>query len=422
MSDRLRSPIGALALGRDYLIAQFLAKSTAFVTSLLVVRWLGVDQYATYTLLLTGFSLVSAATDLGLTGTLPFFFGQKKTTDSVPQILAVSALHQRFFIGSSVLVAAFLFYSGARIDLSVFDLVAPFAMVLIAGWLWLRYIVQSMLLRLTQQFRKAYALELASEGAKLVFVICIIQFLPIADYAFTAILVGAFTAVLLGSRLGQQRIDLPSAEELLRLESQVIRQASPRFPSSIYFVLQIALLPTLAATFASQQALAEIGALARIGILVTVTAGFFSQVVVPLLVPIKSEGEFWRPAFSWLLIILAGGVGFLLICWLMPNLFLLLLGNNYGGLYEELLVAMTGVVVAAGAAFMVELQRLRGWVKGQSLEIIFILGAQIIVGSLVDLSLTISLLWVALAGSLSSFFFQGAGLALRFLRFRGFGR
>lgn len=411
------TPRSVYTLGLDYVLAQAAAKSVSLFSAILIVRWLSVEDYALYTLLLAGYTVLVVVADLGLTGSMAYFMSSRGEQRFAEYVRGAALLRRRFFIMAALVTATGLWLAVRGLDGVDSSQALSLAMVLVAGWFGVQWVSSSFVLRVQHRFRVSYAVEIAGELVKLLVIVIWVQQVPTVNSTLLANLLGMAVCAIGGYALLHSVVRILSNSPMGGVRGELFQQILPRAPSAIYFALsQIVLVPALAVSFAPISVLAEVGALGRITAFVLVAGGFLSQVVTPLLVRTDGESMFWLQGARWVGRLLAGCVGLLAVCWWMPDKVLWVLGSRYGHLHFELLLAVAGASTTLLGSFLWELNRTRGLVGRQYWEVPISTTVLVLACLCVELSTTVGLLTVIVFGGLGTLGFQLFVASLRIYR------
>lgn len=388
-----RRAVPLLRLATEYTAAHMAARLLAAVSGLLLVRLLPVGEYGFYTLVLSAFTFICTFSDLGATETLSFFRwrARKKNKPWVQYFHAVMRFRRMVFSFGFAAGTAFIFYTARHLDENLQNIFAGILLMGLGAWFSIQTGIVSYVLKLEQRFRQAYTLELGNEGIKLL-VVVLIWLLGIATAlaGMTAVVLGALAAATLAKVLWKTK---PEPTQILTRHSRkttriLLNQVVPTLPGAIHFSLQGVLVTWLAAHYGSVTNVAEVGALGRLGVLISIVAGFTSSVFIPRLIVITDEALFLKRYLSWWLVLGLMGGSIILLVWIFPKELLFLLGESYSGLHKELLVVTATAVAGAWGGFAFNINRARGWVKYQPYSILFIIIGQIILFLVLDFSTT----------------------------------
>jgi O-antigen/teichoic acid export membrane protein len=121
-------------------------------------------------------------------------------------------------------------------------------------------------------------------------------------------------------------------------------------PSTITFVFQAQIGIAMISIFGKTASLADLGALTRVALLLTVPQAIVYKIIEPKLARVKEGAGLWRKFGLSVLCVAAMAAGCFTLMFLFRHQFLWLLGKDYGYLEKELVfysgVACTGMVTA----------------------------------------------------------------------------
>jgi O-antigen/teichoic acid export membrane protein len=388
----------------------------------MLVRLMPTSEYGFYTLILTGFTFICVFSDMGATEALSFFRWRavKRNSSWSRYFYAVMRFRDKvFFIGFS-LSAIYLYFTGGQIGESSQNLLMAIWLLGLSSWFALRTSIVSYSLKLVRRFRESYAIDLGNESVKLLVVAIASAFgMATAFSGLASILIGSIAAVLIANSFLKNVdfvADKPRMYGRQRASRILLRQIMPTMPGSLYFSFQGLIIGLLAASFGTVVNVAEIGALGRIGAIISVFAGFSSTVFVPKLLTITDERSFLGRYLIWWLVLIFVGVSMLLLALFFPQILLFLLGEQYSGLYEELLIVVATSVVGAWGGFAWNINRARGWVRFHVFSVLLTILCQVMMYFCFDLSSTSALLAFGFVSVLVGFIYQLGTNILGFLK------
>jgi O-antigen/teichoic acid export membrane protein len=184
----------------------------------------------------------------------------------------------------------------------------------------------------------------------------------------------------------------------------IVRLALPNVPQAVFYALQGQISLFLIAIFGHTTAVASVGALSRLGQMFVI----FMQMNPLLVAPYFSKLPRERVAKSYFTACLAAGsgcLGFSLIAWHFPQLFLWVLGPQYQGLHREVLLVITAAAVACVSDLLWTIHAARRFVywTNNLVNILGILVVQILFIARADLSSIRAVLWLSLASNIVTF-------------------
>ena len=368
--------------------AQVIVQSIGFFSGILVIRLLSPHEYGLYTLVNMMIGTMTILADGGIsTGVM----GQGgKVWENPEKLGAVLAsgliLRRKFAFGSLMVASPILFlmlrHHGASLLMSSLLLISllPAFLTTLSGTL----------LEIGPKLRQDISpLQKIQVGVNMGRLALLTLTLFVFPWAFVAILAAGLPQILANMRLRKissayidwdQKPDPVVQKEVLAIVKRIL-------PTAIYYCVSGQITIWLISIFGSTVAVAQIGALGRLAMGLTL----FNILLATLIIP-----RFARmPAIKSLLIkryiyLLTGILG-LSICiitatWIFHSEILWILGEPYKGLRSELVLNIIGSCLALIAAISYSLYTSRGWVIKPVISIPVNIAAIIIAIPLLDVS------------------------------------
>jgi O-antigen/teichoic acid export membrane protein len=363
-----------------FFTVQTVNQALALGTGLLLVRSASKEVFALYALATSTLTFFNTASDLGATGALIHFFRRdRQGTSSFPHILEVVSRLRRsaFWIGAPIAVAVFGLlairqgYGGWTVAACAIALVVGVGFQIPAS-------IGLELRRLRGELALAYRAEIAGNLTRLLAASVLatsgsLLVLSGAPAACAATVLG--TALTFG--LVRRSVQAPfDAARLPHARRQLTTYLLPTLPSSLYFAIQGPMVTWLAATFGSAAQIADVGALGRLGLLISVLSPLPGVLLLPRLAVVTHEPLYWRRAGQFAALFVALLAPFVLISWLAPAPLLWILGPRYAGLEHELPLAMASTALGVFGGYLVGLTRARGYTRWDGKAVLALAGSQ----------------------------------------------
>ncbi len=341
--DRWRKPLLAFFLGQP--AVQFLNLITGFI----LIRWLDVNEFAMFGIVVAFQATISQLVDLGFSGSITALAGERGHDPDVLGGYLHSARYWRSKMQNVVLVIAailFPFVTWAQpwespTKCLLFGAVA--LGVFLQGWS-----LYGVPLLVHRQLHEFYRPQIKAALLRLV--------LTAGLYA-TGVLNAWLSASLAALALGCTGWDYRRASRIYVHEpaesqparnAEMLRYLAPLIPGVAFTALQGQILIGISSIFGTARNIAEVSALGRIGQLFLVLAAFNSVLVGPYIAGVSRSMLARRYTQILGAAVLVSGV----ICvfgFLMPQPLLWLLGRNYAGLQSEIgWVVLTGCLSYLG--------------------------------------------------------------------------
>jgi len=135
------------------------------------------------------------------------------------------------------------------------------------------------------------------------------------------------------------------------------------YANHVFFCLQAQFTTWIIGWLAGSGEVADLGALARLGLLFTAISAPFTQLAIPAVARIREPRTLRIRLATVFVVAVSATVSIICVSWLFPTPFLWLLGDKYRHLGSELPLAIIGqgITMVAGLAWSLALAR--GWVK-----------------------------------------------------------
>jgi O-antigen/teichoic acid export membrane protein len=199
----------------------------------------------------------------------------------------------------------------------------------------------------------------------------------------------------------------PSAADRREILSIVKQQA----PNAIYYCVQSQLMVWLISIFGSTNAVAEVGALGRIGMIFLMLGSLMTHVVMPRFARVQDPRMLW-PRYSQIIGGFCGLMALLLAAAAtFPEVLLWILGPKYAHLETELFLMVLGTVLYSILGTMYQVNLARGWVVSPWLLIPIGIATEVLLILMFDLSQVRNVLLMSIYSTLP-------GFALNFWRTR----
>jgi O-antigen/teichoic acid export membrane protein len=344
-------------------LAQGLVQTISFICGVFVIRLLPTQEYALYTLANTMLATMILLADSGVsTGVMAQAAKVWDDNDKLGVVLATGFELRKKFAFVSLLIAfpALLFlllhhgFSLGMSSLICISLVPAF----IAG---LSGTLLEVVFKLRQDIIPLQKVQVMNNLGRLVLIASLLTVFP---WAFIAILAAGIPQIWANRRLKenamvhvnwQQKPDVAVRKEILFIVKRAL-------PGVVYYCLSGQITIWLISLFGNYTAVAQMGALGRLAMALSIFSVLFSTLVSPRFARLPPSREVLLKLF---LNIMSGLLLLTLLItaftWLFPEQMLWVLGKNYSGLNMELLlyVADSCLGLLWGSAYI--LGATRGW-------------------------------------------------------------
>ncbi|HEX4956208.1 MAG TPA: hypothetical protein VF017_22695 [Thermoanaerobaculia bacterium] len=400
-----------------YFASQGLAQLLSVAAGLLLARSMPVAEFALYTLAASVVAFYGFFSDLGSTGSLVYFFqvSRKQGEDFGAYLGAVRWLRSRAFLLGAALVAVALPWMALAKGFGLGEALLATAAVAANVWAQIVASIRVLTLRLRGLYARSYRADVAGGAVRLVGVLALIALGLLR--AFLAVGVSALALAAVAG-LGKAPEPEPAAAppEARRARRAVMRYLLPTLPSALYFSIQGQLTVWLAATFGATENLAQVGALSRLGMVMSLFSGLTSVIFLPRLAAITSDRLYRRRSLQFGALLAGLGAALLAVAAAAPRPFLLILGANYQGLDRELVLVVAGAALTLLGGYAVAINSARSWNRWQTPLLVLHLAGQVALITWLPLSTTRGVLLFGCGTAAVGLLLQAAVLAVGFVR------
>lgn len=372
----------------EYFVATAISKLLVMVSSLLLVRHLDIAQYGKYTFALALLTFLCGWADLGALETLSFFWKRTrkhsgKYWNSI--VMEVQRVRRYLLLIVNALAATYLVVSS---EYRAFDDLYMFFVIVLAAALSQQISLYTYIFRLSSLFRIVYSIEIANEIGKVVLVVLMICcYNANAKNAISIIAISYFIVYLyvrrVAPRLGYR---LRSTSKHQRTQSLVFAQMRPTLFGYAFFSAQGMFVTVLTVYAGGVETVAQIGALGRLGVLVTMLGSFVCAVFLPKLIAVQGVTLFRRRYLQIVTILAIFSITMLCLAAVFPDVILVIIGSQYRGLTNELLLMTLTSVCTVFGGFAWGVSRAKGWVRHHHISIVLMMVLMLAVSYIVDLT------------------------------------
>ncbi|HKX08460.1 MAG TPA: hypothetical protein VJN67_09720 [Stellaceae bacterium] len=350
------------AMFLEFGLVQAAVQGLGFVTGILVVRLLAVDQYALYTIANTMMSTLYLLAESGIASAAVGIGGRAwQDPDwlgrTVRSTVSVANRLRNLVAAPVALALAWLLVKNGASAAATLFLVT---LVLIGGSLQLLGQIYIMVPRLLGDARFQQAVNFLMPALRLVITLALAPFGLVSSTALFALVLSFLAPFgVLRCWVGR-RIALggPSDPAIVaELRPIVTRQ----LPNGIYYLFQSQLGIWLLSVFGSAETVADLGALTRISAVLGVLIATMQGIVVPRYARVQNA----RRLVALYLLVLAGCAALasliVVAVWIVPEPVLWLLGSQYAHLEHELLLATEAAALSSVSILAWALSANKGW-------------------------------------------------------------
>jgi len=342
--------------------AQIVVQIIGLVSGILIIRLLPTHEYGLYTIVNTLLGTMTVLADGGISAGVMAQGGKVwKDPDKLGQVLATGfLLRKRFAIASLAFAAPILIFLLQRHG---------------AGWLHAVLILAC----LVPAFLAALSDSLLEIGPKLhqeisalqknqiwvnflrLFFVLVLFVSPFAAVAIIAAgiprLLGNFSLRKISGKFANWNQSPDPA-----IKNEILKGVKRILPGTIYYCVSGQITIWIISLFGSTNSIAQIGALSRLTVVLTIVTTLFNTLIQPRYSRLPSVKSLLISKFRFILMLIVSFMMVLVgLVWLFPHLFLMILGRGYEGLPKELVLSVIGSCLGLVAGMIYSLLTCRGW-------------------------------------------------------------
>ncbi len=343
---------------------QALVQLIGLLTGIAVIRMLSVDQYAFYTLASSVLATMGILANGGVAAGVMVQGGKVwQDPQKLGSVIACGIqLRRKFAFFSFAVTGPILVWLLLRNGASWWIALGVGFAVLPAFVATLSSRILDVPLRLHQQVWPLQRIGIGANVLRLLGVLSVLWAWPVA---IVALLVNGLAEIFANLRL--RRAAAPyaalNAPPSLEAKGHIVGMVRRILPNAIYFSFSSQLSIFLVSFFGSAVAIAQIGALSRIGMALALVKAVVMTLFVPRFTKLPEYSPMVIRRFAqvqgllWILAMLV-----LVAVYFLASPLLWLLGSDYEGLRWELLLMAAGSLIALAAFTTERLNESRGWV------------------------------------------------------------
>lgn len=344
-------------------LSQAFVQAVGFVSGILVIRLLPTNEYALYILANTMVGTMAVLADGGISMGVTAQGGKVwQDKNKLGAVVATGLdLRKKFGIVSLVIALPVMFFllnsHGAPWWMSTLIILA----IIPAFFSTLSAAMLQVAPKLQQDIFPLQKNQVAANLGRLVLLSASLVFLP---FAFIAIFASSVPQIWANTKLKSistayadwnQKPDVAVRKEILKFVKRIL-------PGSIYFCLSGQITIWLISLFGSTAAIAQVGALGRLAMVLSLFNIMVNLLVIPRFARLVSDK---RLLFDWYskvqLYLIFFGIIMVSLVWLFPEEVLWILGSNYSGLENELVLCFIGSCLNLAVGVNFALNTSRGW-------------------------------------------------------------
>ena len=368
--------------------AQIIVQAIGFASGILIIRLLPVQEYAFYTLANTMLGTMMVLADGGITTGVMAQGGKVwHDKEKMGAVLATGLdLRKKFAIGSLLISIPVLFYlllyNGASWLTS-----SLIALALIPAFY--AALSDSLLEIVPKLHQTILPLQKNAVGVGLGRLLLTGLTMFVFPLAFIAVLAAGIPRILGNIQLRKIGYDLADKNQMpdKKIRIEILDLVKRIMPTSIYYCVSGQITIWLISIFGNTSSLAQLGALGRLSVLLSIIGTVVVTLVIPRFAKLTSDKKILLKRFMQIIGILIVLLSIMvLIVYLFQTPILWLLGDAYKGLSYELLLSIISSCIGLLGGIVFNLYSSRGWTMSPFLMIVVNLVSIVLLACILDLS------------------------------------
>lgn len=375
--------------------AQIIVQAVSFLSGIMIIRLLPVQEYALYTLANTMLGTMTMLADSGISAGVMAEGGKVwQDKEKLGRVLETGLdLRRKFAIGSLIIAVPILGYLLIHQGASWLTTLLIVASLIPAFFAAISDSLLEIVPKLHQDIFPLQKNQITVGVGRLVLTGLTVFIFP---WTFIAILSAGLPRIYGNIKLRkiadvfinkEVKPDDTTRKEILVVVKRI-------FPTALYFSLSGQIMIWILSISGSTTSLAQIGALSRLALLLGVFGAILGQLIIPRFSRLQENRNVLLKRYIQInLAIFLVGILFLLLTWLLNYQILWVLGSKYINLKQELILSVLGGIVSLFGGISFLLCSARGWIISPYIAIGSNFAAIIVGMFLFDTANLLGMLW-----------------------------
>ncbi|MEC5166787.1 O-antigen/teichoic acid export membrane protein [Flavobacterium sp. PL11] len=344
--------------------AQIIVQAVGFTSGILIIRLLSIQEYALYTLANTMLGTMTVLADGGVsTGVMAQGAKVWQNKEKLGAVLITGlALRRKFALGSLIIATPILFYLLLNNGASWLITILIILSLIPAFFAALSDSLLEIVPKLHQDISALQKNQLTVSLGRLLLIGLTMFIFP---WAFIAILASSIPRIYGNFKLriiaekfidSKQQIDLEVQKEILIIVKRIL-------PGAVYFCFSSQITIWLISVFGNSTAVAQLGALGRLTVLLGIISVLINTLIVPRFARLepKRKNLFKKALYTFIIVLLISAI-IIILAVLFPVQILSILGSSYENLSKEMILSVVIGCVNLGISVFISFSSSRGWV------------------------------------------------------------
>lgn len=342
--------------------AQALVQAIGLISGIFIIRLLPTKEYALYTLANTMLGTITVLADGGIgAGVMAQGGAVWQDNEKLSAVVSTGlALRKKFSIGSLLIAIPILLYlllhNGATWVKAVLIIVALIPACIAA----LSDSLLEISLKLKQEIVPLQKNQIWVAIVRF-FVVLPLYFSPFAALAIVASGIPRIMGNFKLRKFVSQNVTLDQKIDTA-VQRNILKSVSRILPGAVYYCISGQITIWLISVFGNAKAIAQVGALSRLTMVLTLVTTIFNILAVPRFSRLPDlKAILIRNFFKIIAALFVFSLVVVGVVYVSPHFFLLILGNGYSNISSELILSVIGGCLSLSAGIIYSLATCRGW-------------------------------------------------------------
>ena len=398
--------------------AQIIIQALGFASGILIIRLLPVQEYGLYTLANTMLGTMTVLADAGIsTGIMAQGAKVWQNKKKLGVVLATGLdLRRKFAVGSLIISTPVLIYLLLHNNASWLTSCLIVASLIPAFFAALSDSLLEIVPKLHQDIVPLQKNQV-SVGILRLLLIGLTMF--VFPWAFIALLANGIPRVFGNIKLRKiaERFVDKTTKSDPAIQREIMLIVKRILPGAIYFCVSGQITIWLISIFGNTIAVAQLGALGRLAMLLNIVSVLINTLIVPRFARLEPrKKDLLKKVLYTISLVLLINIIIILVVVIFPTQILLILGNPYKNLTKAMILSVLIGCINLGTGVFISFSSSRGWVINPFLMMIFNIFGTVFPLFFVDVSTLKGVLILSLFSSLWGLFIYGGYTFQKILR------
>lgn len=358
-----------------------------FVCGIFIIRHLTITEYALYTLAYTMLGSMDVLADGGIVSGVTAEGGKVwQEKSKLGSVIATGMnLRKKFAVASILINGAVLIYLLVHNNASWYYALLILLTLIPVFYANLSDALLEIAPKLNQDIKPLQKNQLLANFGRLLLIIPAVFFAPFAPVVLIATGIPRIIANIKLKKISD-KFASPNEHENSEVKKNIIRMVKRILPGDIYNIFSVQITFWILSIVGSANAIAQVGALFRIGMALSLMSVIFNTIIIPRYSRMQEDRKKLKVNMIKIQLLLIGlGFAIVFFTWLFASQIIWLLGDNYANLEFELVLSIIILYLNIIANVISSMCRGRGWVLNPLLSITINLSTIIIGAFLLDI-------------------------------------